>query len=83
MILVDIEVPAFDKTYDFYVDESSYIADLAQKIGEMTAMSEWNVTDFQDETGMLLCSLDMGIVLEGNMTLEQYGIKSGSRLMLV
>ena len=83
MILVDVEVPALDKTYDFYVDENAYISELAEKLGEMTAMSEWNETNFENEAGMLLCSLETETVLSGNMTLSQYGIKSGSRLLLV
>ena len=37
MILVDVNVPAADMTYDFQLDENSLISDIAEEIAEMVS----------------------------------------------
>ena len=80
MILVDIEVPANGRTYDFRLDENAYIADLIDEIGAMLITSSEETKKIAD---MLLCDYDHRRVLPLDRTLKQCGIGSGYRLVLV
>lgn len=82
MILVDIYVPSFDKTYDFQVDErvpvDSLIVEIAEMIGNATKSGRRT-----DRDKFFLCNLEKEQILPGNASLQACGVKNGSRLMLV
>lgn len=81
MILVDIEVPSVEMTYDFELDENVPLALLIGEIGEMIAQ-KLQVT--QKETQLLiLCDKKSGQILPFNLTLAQCGIVNGSPLMIL
>ena len=82
MILVDVNVPAADMTYDFQLDENSLISDMAEEIAEMVSAYQQKNLDKQNSTPML-CSYESRQVLEGSRTLSEYGIKTGSKLLFV
>lgn len=82
MILVDIYIPSLDKTYDFQVDETvavkNLIVEIAEMIGNETKSGKGLMTK-----KFLLCSMDQEIIFQKSSSLQSYGIKNGSRLMLV
>lgn len=80
MIMVDIYFPVVDSVYDFRLDEHSKVSALVKEISEM--MCKKYKSTFDKESYML-CSLDGNEILEGSMTLAEYELKNGSRLMMV
>lgn len=82
MILIDIEVPANGKKYDFRLDENAYIADLVDEIGAMLLNSS-EAKEVEKIKDMLLCDYNHNRILPLDSTLKQCGIKSGARLILV
>lgn len=82
MILVDIWVPALDKSYDFQLDENLTIEVLLGEIGELICQKEQcqmkgNIVD------LMLWNADNGMKLNGQVSLGESGIRSGDRLLLV
>ena len=82
MILVDVEVPAVDKIFDFQLDENAYVSDITEEIAEMIAAAGQSTFQKNDST-MLLCSYETRQIIAGNMTLAECGIRTGSRLLFV
>lgn len=82
MILVDVEVPAVDKIFDFQLDENVYVSDITEEIAEMIAAARQSTFQRNDST-MLLCSYENRRILSGNMTLAECGVRTGSRLLFV
>ena len=82
MILVDVYVPALNKTYDFQVDENSRIEVLTAELVEMLC-SELHQPDNKEAWKFLLCSMDERTILGNETSLSINGIRNGSRLMLV
>lgn len=82
MILVDIEVAADGKHYDFRLDENVYIGELIDEIGAMVVS---NQEKDQEEKirDMLLCDQVYQRILPIDGTLKQCGIGSGWRLTLI
>ncbi len=82
MILVDIYVPSVDKTYDFQLNEQIPVAMVLEEISEMIGQKEHaalkgNISD------LILCSYDTGAALSKEKNLEQAGIITGNKLLLV
>ena len=82
MILVDIYVPSLDKTYDFQVDETVQTEKLILEIAEMIG-NDMKAEKKIEAEKLLLCSMDQGQILHKNGSLQSYGIRNGSRLLLV
>lgn len=82
MILVDVDVPVIDKTFDFQLDENSYVSDITEEIGEIIAAVQQNTLEKSDSV-MMLCSYDKRQILIGSKTLAECGIRTGSRLLFV
>lgn len=82
MILVDIYVPALDKTYDFQLDENVRIAELTAEIAEML-MRELRLGENKNIDGFVLCSMGDKVILDDETTLSGSGITNGGKLMLV
>lgn len=82
MILVDIEVAADGKQYDFKLDENVYIGELIDEIGAMIVS---NLDKDREEKikDMLLCDQIYKRILPMDCTLKQCGIGSGWRLVLI
>lgn len=82
MILVDIYVPSLDKIYDFQVDETIQTEKIIMEIAEM--ISNDVKAESKLEVGkLMLCSMDKEQILQKNLSLQAYGIRNGSRLLLV
>lgn len=82
MILVDIYIPALDKTYDFHVDENVPVGNLIMEIAEMIG-NETKSGNRLSVDKFLLCSMDQERIFRKKSSLRSYGIRNGSRLMLV
>ena len=82
MILVDIYVPSLDKSYDFQVDETVTTEKLIMEIAEMIG-NEVKTERKLDFEKLLLCSMDQKLIFQKKSPLQAYGIKNGSRILLV
>ena len=81
MILIDIKVMAFDKTYDFNVDENSNISVVIEEVGEMLTQME-QCGAVKNYSGMQLFTTK-GKLLKHGKTLAMYGIRDGSTLIMI
>ena len=82
MLMVDIYVPAVDKEYDFTLNADIKIRTIIEEIAEMIAQKE-QAAIVGDVECFMLCDGDRNRVLPTNMTLGEFGIKTGSRMILV
>ena len=82
MILVDIYVPSLDKTYDFHVDETVQTEKLIMEIAEMIG-NDMKAEKKIEAEKLLLCSMYQEQILNKHGSLQSYGIRNGSRLLLV
>lgn len=82
MILVDIYVPAVDKTYDFQINENTCISAVIEEIIEMVGQKERSVL-WGDPGEMLLCEKGSERILNRNDTLNNAGVTTGKTLILV
>ena len=82
MIIVDISVEAFDKTYDFKLDDNVSVSKIIEDICEMLARKE-KCAPAQKSGDLILCEASSGRILPQGMTLAECGIVSGDRLMLI
>lgn len=81
MILVDVYVPALDKTFDFRLDEK---AKVGQIMIEMQDIFKKKLKESGDKKqDFMLCSMEHKEELPIYKTLSECRIKDGSRLMLV
>ena len=82
MILVELVVPAMDETFDFMLDENAAIEQVIGEIEEMMT-KKLKQPPVQEGSRFLLCSLDYNRILSRRSTLNDEGLKDGSRIMLI
>lgn len=82
MILVDIYVPSVDKTYDFQLNEQISIATVVEEISEMIGQKEHSKIS-GDIKDLVLCTYETGAILNKTLTLEETGVITGQKLLLV
>lgn len=82
MIIVDIAVEAFDKIYDFKLDDSVAVSKIIEDICEMLAQKE-KCEPVQDINNLILCKSGSGKILPHGMTLKACGVVSGDKLLLI
>lgn len=82
MILVDIEVPSVDSSYDFQLDEDSSIYNIIGEISELISQKEHCVIKGSIDSLMLCTKRDCRI-LSVNSTLRDSGVQTGDSLILV
>ncbi|MDO4543779.1 MAG: hypothetical protein Q4C01_04420 [Clostridia bacterium] len=70
------------RNYEFNLSEHEEISVLTGEIAEMICQSE-RISLTNDMEGLVLCDLTANKVLGGNMSLSDYGIKNGAKLMLL
>ena len=81
MIVVDIQVPNLNRTYDFELDEEMKTGELLKKIIQTISEKE-SLNDCREDE-MLLYDLNRETVLSENRSLRQQGVKSGEQLYLI
>lgn len=82
MILTDIYVPALNETYDFQLDETVPVYMIIDEIVEVLQKKSGGTSDDYDAV-YVLCSPDRGEILDRSLTLQECGVKNGSRLFIV
>lgn len=82
MIMVDIYFPVVDSVYNFKLDEHSKISSLVQEVSEMMCKKYKSAFDRTKES-YLLCLPEQNKILDGEATLSSYGVRNGSRLLIV
>lgn len=82
MVLVDIYVPAVDKTYDFRLEENAPVRVIVDEIVEMIGQKE-HTQVAGDVAKLLLCDRAHEVVLPREATLRACRISNGSSLLLV
>lgn len=81
MILVDVQVPAMDRIYDFELDEGLTAGVLTRDI--QTLVSKQEKIPERGGADRYLYSLRQGSILRREETLKQQGIRDGDRLILI
>lgn len=79
-IVVDVYVPAINKTYDFILPCYMNIGQLTGLIGRTITQHEGLPLDFAD---IVLFSSERGEALDPSLTLSQTDVKDGSRLTVI
>ena len=78
MIIVNVNVPALEKVYNFSVEEKARVGELVELIMQKECVPFGGELD-----QMVLCSTDNQVLCDKNMCLNDYGICGGAELVLV
>lgn len=80
-ILIQICLPAANKSYDVYVPQKSRLHEiLALLSGTLTELSEGYYTV---RSNSIFCDKTTGKILDINMSAEELKLKNGSKLILI
>lgn len=82
MVIVDVYVPALDRTYNFNLDEDSRIAVLIEEIAELICKKEHSSLDGVKER-FVMGSVTEKKNFKPDCSLREYSVKNGDRLILV
>lgn len=82
MILVDLEVPALDRLYQFSVNEKCGLETLIMEMAEIICQKERCVLP-QDREDFVLCNKTGGYLLDYSKNLEEQGVKNSDTLILL
>ncbi len=82
MVLVDISVPVFFRSYDFKLRDDVPIKEIIRQICRILAEKE-NCSMDEDKHVFVLCSVTEKKILNQDWTLNRHHIRSGNRLLLV
>ncbi len=82
MILVDIYVPAVDKTYDFELNENVRIDTVIEELSEMVGQKERSALKGRVDE-LVLCDKNSERILNRDDSLSSAGITNGGSLILV
>ena len=81
-IYLEAKVPGIAKTYDFSAYSVMTVGTVKREmISQISAVE--NMMVFPDPDKVLVCSVDMGGLLQDNETLGNIGVKSGGQIMLI
>ena len=81
MIIVEIYSPAVDASYDFQMDEDTVVRDAAVSVSEMIARK--NGSEGANEMDAALYDTIRECELVREKTLEENGVRSGMKLLLI
>jgi len=82
MILTDVYVPSVSKHYAFQLDEKVKIGILIEELAELICQKE-QCRFVGKKTELVLCIYKSNAIMSKDMTLRDYGIADGGRLILV
>lgn len=82
MILVDVQVPVLNESYDFNIDENTPVISVIRELCEVICQHErWpEVSD--TNVNMILSCLQLSSILPLDKTLNECGVEPGYRLIL-
>lgn len=81
MVMVDVEVPALDRVYDFELEKEALTGELTEKIVTLIVQNSGLLKEQSEE--LYLYALQQEKILNPKMTLKQQGIQNGDRLVLI
>lgn len=79
--LINVKLPATQKTYDFWVPDAMCIYDVAQLIGE--GMETIEPDFFEKRESPALMYIHTGQIQNPNATISEIGFSDGDRFVLV
>ena len=79
-LLIEVHVPAINKTFDVFVPEKAKIYELTPLL---TTVIEKLAEGLFISNASVLCDGKTGKIYGSNVTLEEMRIKNGSRVMLI
>ncbi len=82
MIVVQVNVPRFDTSYNFKLDEDTPIGLLLEDMVSVICQKERRKAEF-NSSGFVLVNLMSQSFLTQNLTLYENGVKSGDVLELI
>ncbi len=82
MILTDVYVPSVSNHYVFKLDEKSKIGVIIAELTELICQKE-QCRFAGDKDKLVLCNYQSEAIMSKDMTLRDYGITDGDRLILV
>ena len=80
-ILVEIYNPAAEKSYDVFIPLKSKLYEVSFLLSN--AISELSEGYYQASEQTVLCDRSTGEIFDINQTVEELGLKNGSKLMLL
>jgi uncharacterized ubiquitin-like protein YukD len=81
VVIVDVEVVSLGRRYNFSLEEEASISVLIDELCEVTCQRE-NCVMEGEEGKIVLASMESGTIMDPDLTLSEYGIRNGSRLIL-
>lgn len=82
MIVVDVVVPALNRTYNFNLDEEVPVRVLIAEISELICKKEHSELDGMRER-FVMGSIDSKLCFNPDYSLKEYSVKQGDKLILV
>lgn len=82
-VLVEVICPATSKSYDFWIARQMTAGQAAARIAEDIMLHEMNDELFPDKDRIFLYFYENRALLNKEYTIEQSGVRSGCRLMVV
>ena len=80
-ILVEIFLPAANRSFDVYVPLESKMSEVTLLVSSL--LSELSDGKYKATDDAVLCDAKTGIIFNMNMRVFELGIKNGSKLMLI
>ena len=82
MILVDVYVPSVSKYYAFRLDEKVKIGIIIAELTELICQKE-QCGFVGNKEELVLCTYNANSIMSRDLSLKDYGIKDGGRMILV
>lgn len=82
MILVDVYVPSVSKYYAFRLDEKVRIGIIIAELTELICQKE-QCGFAGNKEELVLCTYEANALMSRDMSLKDYGIRDGGKLILV
>ena len=82
MILVEIYIACIDKSYDFRLEKTATVEDIIEEIITVVSQKEDIALNINKEE-LTLSIVSKEIIMNGALTLADYNVKQGKKLILV
>lgn len=80
-VLVEISLPASDMRYDVYLPKDCVLIDVLMMV--TGAFSELSRGMFNADASTVLCDADSGIIYNLDKTVDELGLRNGSKLLMI
>lgn len=80
-ILVNIYIPIIEKKFDVFIPDFLLIKEIIELL--ISAIHELSDVDYISSGNEFLCLIDKKILLKENLTLYDYGVQNGDKLILM